>query len=353
MERPRIVLLSAFLSPYRSGAEAMVEEVSKRLVDRYNITIVTSRRSRSLPKQSSLNGVNVVRVGIGSPFDKWLFPFLAPLAARRLHPQIIHAVLESFAGLGLVFCMLVVPSARRLLTCQSTNTGMFLGMIHRHAHRITVISSSLQKRAEHYGRLDAVVIPNGIDLNAINAARATTSKISGRVLFVGRLRSMKGVDTLIRAFVKVTDPRAHLMIVGDGDQRPSLEAITKELLLTERVTFFGQRSHEEVMKDFAEAEIFCGLSRSEALGNVFLEAQAAGCAVIATNVGGIPDIVKDGETGVLVPPDDATAAANAITQLLSNSEKRTMLTEYGIKNASRYDWKEIAEKYANTYKEIL
>src|SRR5258708_1537964 len=81
----RIVLLSAFLSPLRSGAEAMVEEVSMRLGHDFDITIVTGWYDKSLPKESILdNNVHVIKVGVGSSIDKYLFPLLAPLAVRKL-----------------------------------------------------------------------------------------------------------------------------------------------------------------------------------------------------------------------------------------------------------------------------
>src|SRR3989339_699112 len=88
----RIVVLSTFATPFRSGAEACAEEVPQALKDRFNFTIVTARLRRDLPKRDSIGGVPVVRVGIGRPLDKWLFPILAPLAVRRLKTDIIHAV---------------------------------------------------------------------------------------------------------------------------------------------------------------------------------------------------------------------------------------------------------------------
>ena len=316
------MFLSAFLSPFRSGAEAMAEEVSQRLTDEFDVTIVTARLKRSSLKRDMLGKkVHMIRVGLGLPMDKYLFPFLAPLATFRLKPDIIHAVLESYAGLALVFCKLIVPRAKRILTLQSTNTSFMLGPIHRSAHIITAISKALIERAKQFGRNDVVLIPNGIDLKLIQGACAEHPKDSSRVLFVGRLEPMKGVDILLQAFVKAIvglSPDIHLRIVGDGSQAASLKDLAKELEIDHRVTFTGRVDHQAVLDEFARAEIFCGLSRSEALGNVFLEAQASGCAVIATNVGGIPDIVKDSESGLLVPPDDIDASAKAIRVLLSD-----------------------------------
>jgi glycosyltransferase involved in cell wall biosynthesis len=226
--------------------------------------------------------------------------------------------------------------------------------MHRSAHRITVISRVLLERAKRFGK-DAVLIPNGILLQDLKAASASHPKIDGRILFAGRLEQMKGVETLLDAFASLAEkhPAAHLVIVGDGSLRPTLEARQPALMTQGRIAFRGYLPPQRIAAEFAQAAIFCGLSRSEALGNVFLEAQAAGCAVVATTVGGIPDIVTDGHTGLLVPPDDVSAAAAAVDRLLSDDDLRMQLGGEGRKNAEAYDWESIAKRYGEVYGEEL
>jgi glycosyltransferase involved in cell wall biosynthesis len=353
--KPRVVILSAFISPFRSGAEACSEEVPLALKDQFDFTIVTARLRSDLPALDLLQGkIPVVRVGFGIGADKLLYPLLAPFAARRLRPQLLHAVLESYAGLALIFSRWIVRGVKRIMTMQSTNTSLFLGPMHRAADEITVISSVLARRAQRYGR-NSVLIPNGVQTAAIDAACARYQKVPGRILFVGRLEPVKGVDTLIRAFAELAKKGsdAHLRIVGDGSSFRSLVALVAALNLSDRVTFAGRLAPPALYTEFAQAEIFCGLSRSEALGNVFLEAQAAGCAVIGTNVGGIPDSVADGATGLLVPPENPGAAARALERLLENTELRRQLAEAGRAHARGYDWNLIAERYAKVYTTLL
>lgn len=349
-----IVLLSTFLSPHRSGAEAMVEEVATRVPDDYAVTIVTGRYSRSLKTHDMLGKrVQIVRVGLGVSIDKYLFAFLAPFAARKLRSDIVHAVLESYAGLALVLCRFICPEAKRILTLQSTNTSFLLGPMHRNAHRITAISSVLVDRAKSFGRSDVTLIPNGINFAAIREACSFHSKDSSRVLFVGRLEPMKGVDTLLRAFAKAIpglSPDIHLRIVGDGSLLQSLKALCCALEIDHRVRFVGRVPATAVLNEFARAEIFCGLSRSEALGNVFLEAQAAGCAVVATRTGGIPDILQSRVNGILVPVDNIDAAAEAIRSLLLDVSLRARLAREAKNFAQNYDWDLISKKYAEVYK---
>ncbi len=352
--KPRIVILSAFLTPFRSGAEACVEEVPSRLSERFDFTIVTAKLRSDLPRRSLLpGGAPVERVGIGHSIDKWLFPFLAPFAARRLRPDIIHAVLESFAGLALVFCQFLVPSAKRILTCQSTNTTLFIPLLHRSSDRVTAISSVLMERGKNFGREDMTLISNGISYSEIEHACQVGKREPGRILFVGRLEPMKGVDTLLEAYASMSIGDSHLKIVGDGSQCSSLERLSRELGIADRVSFAGYLSPPALYAEFASAEIFAGLSRSEAFGNVFLEAQAAGLAVVATKVGGIPDIVADGETGLLIPPDDSSAAAAALTCLLADTDKRQRFAQAGMAHAKQYDWSVIAQRYAQVYDDLL
>src|SRR3989338_11439240 len=95
--KPRLIILSAFLSPFRSGAEACAEEVALRLSDRYGITIVTARLRGDLPREDFLRGkVKVVRVGLGFGFDKWLFPFLAPIHIWMLMRRFLSPFLPLF-----------------------------------------------------------------------------------------------------------------------------------------------------------------------------------------------------------------------------------------------------------------
>lgn len=351
--KPRIVLLSAFLTPFRSGAEACVEEIPQILADRFDFTIVTAKLRSDLSRRSVMNGVPVIRVGIGSNIDKWLFPFLAPFAARRLKPDIIHAVLESFAGLAMVFCRFVVPKAKRILTCQSTNTSLFVGLMHRFADRVTAISSVLISRGKAFGRSDMTLIPNGIAYQEMRHAAERVPKTPGSILFVGRLEPMKGIDTLLEAFAALQSKEARLRIVGGGSLRSELESLAHKLHVQDRVTFVGFVPVPDVFQEFAQAEIFAGLSRSEALGNVFLEAQAAGCAVVATRVGGIPDVVRDGEAGLLIPPNDPKAAALAMDRLLMHADERKRMSKNGVANAAHYDWSFIADKYARVYNDIF
>ncbi len=362
----RVIILSAFISPFRSGAEACAEEVALRLSDRFDITIITAKLRPDLPRQDYLRpnpnlnpnpSPRIIRVGLGCSFDKWLYPFLAPFAARKLRPDVIHAVLESFAGVALHACTMIVPRAKQILTLQTTNRNFLRRHILRTPDVVTAISSVLADQAAKLGRTDVTVIPNGINYAEIRKACDGVLKIPGRILFVGRLEKMKGVDTLLKAIALVSPsprgaergPGGEVHIVGDGSLRASLERQAHDLGVTDRVTFTGRLDGPALLREYAEADIFCGLSRSEAMGNVFLEAQAAGCAVLATEIGGIPEIIRDGYSGILTEPDNPELTADVLTKFLTDDKWRRKFQAEAISWAKGFDWDGIAEKYAELY----
>jgi len=278
------------------------------------------------------------------------------LAVRKLKPDIIHAILETFAGLALKNCRFV-SKAKRILTLQTTNRSFMKKGIVKSVDKVTAISSVLKKQAEEWRRDEVELIPNGIDTFAINQSRLQHQRIQGRILFVGRLEPQKGVDTLIEALSKLKDQKWELNVVGDGSQRKNLEKLAAELELADpkgvpsgdRVKFLGYIAPPNVYKEYAEAEIFCGPSRSEALGNVFLEAQAAGCATIGTHVGGIPDVLFHGTAGWLVEPDNVEELSGAISSYLNDDDLRKRHATKAQEHAKGFDWSNIAQKYKELY----
>lgn len=376
--KKRVVILSAFLTPFRSGAEACAEETAMRLSGQFDITIVTAKLCGDLQRADTLSPllrqiartndaaglaadacggeVGVLRIGFGRSIDKWLFPFLAPFAARKLKPDIVHAVLESFAGLALLFCKWITPRAKRILTLQTTNRNFLRGPILHSPDVVTAISRFLAGQSATLGRKDVKVIPNGIPYAELRKSCEGTEKVPGRILFVGRLEKMKGVDILLKTLSELAEGRngdgnwvSEVHIVGAGSQETALKNLCNKLRLADRVRFLGRLDGHDLFREYAEAEIFCGLSRSEALGNVFLEAQAAGCAIVAANVGGVPEIVENGITGMLANPDDSAASADALRRLLNDGELRNALASAAVKHAATYDWGAIAEQYAQLY----
>jgi glycosyltransferase involved in cell wall biosynthesis len=177
-----------------------------------------------------------------------------------------------------------------------------------------------------------VVIHNGVELaQPRRLPRPTRAPVT--LVSVGRLRPPKDFTTLVRAVAALDPGSARLRIAGDGPDRTSLAAEIAGLGLDGSVELLGTRS--DVDELLAGADLFVLSSESEGLPMSVLEAMAAGLPVVASAVGGVPELVRDGETGTLVPPHDSAALAGAIRRLVADPALRDRLGEAGRVRAAR------------------
>jgi glycosyltransferase involved in cell wall biosynthesis len=204
----------------------------------------------------------------------------------------------------------------------------------------------------HYGiPADRIrLVPEGIDLARWQRIAAQTPHQSdgATILCVARQYPRKHVADLLRAMPQVRRdvPSAHAVIIGDGPEHAPLRALAAELGLGDAVQFLGAiADDDEVARWYRHADLFCLPSVQEAFGIVFLEAMASGLPVVATRAAAIPEVVPDGQAGLLVPPGDVDALAAALTALLREPARRTAYGAYGQAHARRYDWSLVAEQF--------
>lgn len=363
---PTIILFSAFYDPWTSGAERCVQEVVGRLSDRYHFTLFTCRLSRTVPARESRPGHEVIRLGIGHPVDKWLFPILAPLAASRCRATVAHAVMESYAGIALWVFGLLRPRVRTVLTLQSGDLdsdakqrripAWLWRRIHRAPDRVTAISRFLADRAVRLGAdpVRVSTVPNGVDLARITPQRPE-ERVAHRIVCVARLSWEKGLGELLEALATVRRdvPDAHLLLVGEGAERGALEKKARELGIAAAVDFRGALPNAEALSVLRTADVFACPSKAEGLGIVFIEAQASGVPPVGTRVGGIPDVIRDGENGLSVPVGDPAALAGALLRVMREPGLRERLVAGARGSLARFDWQAIAERYAELYDRLL
>jgi glycosyltransferase involved in cell wall biosynthesis len=190
-------------------------------------------------------------------------------------------------------------------------------------------------------------IHNGVpDLELEPVARRDDRLVVGSV---GRLDRQKGLDVLLRALVDV--PEARLVVVGDGDERGSLESLTADLGLSERVHFAGWS--DDPRRALTSFDIFVLPSRFEGFPLAIVEAMLARLPVVATDVGSVREAVADGETGLLVPPEEPKALAMALRALLDDANRRAVLGERGRERALEFSPAAMARAYERVYQEIL
>ncbi len=198
------------------------------------------------------------------------------------------------------------------------------------------------------------VIPSGVVPTAFEDAtpHPATSAIPGpRVVFLGRLHIQKQVDVLVRAAAAL--PRAQIVLVGDGPERGSLERLARRTGVADRVHFVGFVPHCDVSSVLRMADVLVMPSRYEELGTAMLEAMQAGVPIVASDTGGIPDVITHGRNGLLVPPGDAAALASAISRLLADRQLAAELAAAARADVGRYDWTVLASRVLAIYREAL
>src|SRR5260370_22510156 len=178
---------------------------------------------------------------------------------------------------------------------------------------------------------------NGIDLERFPAPRSCNGNRIPRIVSVGRLVPFKGFDDLIDACAELARRRIDFVcdIIGDGPRRETLQAKIEQLDLSSRVNLLGSVSQGAVLEKLQAADIFALASTTDAQGatdvfpTVILEAMASARPVVSTRLAGIPELVVDGQTGILAPPGDFTALAHALEQLVRDPELRLRFGDAG------------------------
>lgn len=225
-------------------------------------------------------------------------------------------------------------------------------LAYRTAHRIVANSRAAadRLRLENVPADRIVVVPNGVD------GRLPPRKPKKRpwvILTVARLRSEKTVDVAVEAMARL--PAGHkaveLWIAGDGPERARLQALVSERQLADRVSFLGHR--EDVPELLRQADAFVLSSRTEGSPNALLEAMAAGLPCVATNVGGVPELIEHGRTGLLVPPDDPDTLARALAGLLSVPERAVAMGDAARAATADFSFDRMARRFEAIYEQEL
>jgi glycosyltransferase involved in cell wall biosynthesis len=199
------------------------------------------------------------------------------------------------------------------------------------------------------------VIPYGVNLESfLPVPRPARERVT--VGAVARLSPEKGFDCLLRAVARLRDTgtRLDVLLAGDGPSRHALARLAADLRLEDRVRFLGDVAHDSVPDVLQQLDVFAMPSTWEGFGVSALEASAMELPVVASNIHGIPDVVADGETGILIPPADDDALAAAIARLAADAElRRTMGLAGRVFVEQRYRWQDNAALMERLYAEML
>lgn len=208
------------------------------------------------------------------------------------------------------------------------------------------------------GNNEFAEIPNGIDLSQFSSNIDPIPELmDGKVniLFVGRLEKRKGLNVLLDAYasLKWNHPSVRLLIVGPGSPDKKTYRIMTERNIKD-VIFVGGVSPTQLVRYYNSAHIFCSpATGKESFGIVLLEAMAACKPIVASRIGGYSFLLKDGYQGLLVPPKDSLALADALSSLIRNSELRRDMGKRGLQSVQQYSWPRVAQRVMEYYVEVI
>lgn len=355
------------------GAEADLLAKSRVLVQAhgYDITIGCLLKRGELAAEAEAAGVRVLRPLMRGKLDASVILRLVRLI-RSGRYDVVHTHMFASNLLGRLAAMLavvpVIVSTVQLIADREAWWEILVDRLLQHGTD-TMIASSQAVRQSFIQRgirpAKIAVIHNSVDLARFDAVDREVARWATRQAFgwgeshfvvgtVARLEKIKGLEHLIEAAKTVAEaiPQARFLVVGDGPQREDLLGQVRHLELEERCIFAGLRS--DVPQILPAFDLFVLPSLSEALGIAAIEALASGVPVVASRVGGVPEVVIHGETGMLVSSGDTVQLAQAISRVAANPDEARQWAERGQKRVRRmFDVNRLADAQAGLYQHFL
>ncbi len=399
LNKPHVLIFSfAYYPRFIGGAEVAIKEITDRIAPGdIEFDMITLCLDSRLPKYEKIGNVNIYRIGwsTSKKFSTDSLPFYLNLNKyaylltglskaislnRKRKYDAIWSIMANYSSFAAVLFKLMHPKIPYLLTLQDGDPISYLKrralplyplfkMIFTKADHIQTISNYLADWAKNMGaKCPVTVVPNAVDLELFSKPissqeavdlKSKLGKKENDVFLVttSRLVEKNAVGDIIES-LKYLPANIKLLILGQGHEEGKLRELAIELGLNngestcknnvkviDRVQFLGFISHKDMPPYLQISDIFVRPSLSEGLGVSFLEAMAAGLPIIATPVGGIPDFLKDGETGLFCEVGNPRSIAQKVEKLIKDKESR----DYIIKNASKmirekYQWIMIAKK---------
>jgi glycosyltransferase involved in cell wall biosynthesis len=355
-----------------SGSEKHLLILLGSLVARgYNITfLILEEAARPVgyyADQLAAKGVQTARMRINGDLDPGLIVRLYRQLRRGdydlVHTHLIHADLYGSVAARLAGVPVIVSTRHNPDRFREHPFFILLNRLIAPLHRrVIVISEALGR---YTARVEGVnpdrIVPIHYGLPFADPPRPGQVRREFKlpaeapiIGIVGRLTEQKGHRTLLHAFAGLLDehPHARLLVVGEGELRPALQTLARELDIAGRVIFTGYR--DDAPRLMADCDVVAVPSLWEGFGLVLLEAMNAGKPVVASRVSAIPEIVLDGQTGLLVPPGDAQALASALGRLLGEPALAGEMGRLGRERLrSHFSVERMVDETEQVYRDLL
>jgi glycosyltransferase involved in cell wall biosynthesis len=366
--KERLRVLQVLPSFNVGGAEVMASHLIRGLSGTHDVFAASLAPPRHSPIERQLQESHIPMWHLGKDrgFDARMFARFGRLLSE-IQPDVVHTHLSvlryTLPGSLLRRVPLAVHTLHNVAEHESDTCGRLLQWF---AFRGAVLPVAISKEVAAtfrrvYGRDCRATISNGIPVKSYRRGGAEGTRWrkahafdSDAVLFVcvGRLDTQKNPLLLLRAFAALDDTRSHLLLLGAGNLRDQVVAEVRERGLQGRVHLLGKRS--DVADCLAASDVFVLASNWEGQPLAVMEAMAAGLPVVCTAVGGVPELVRSGKHGILVPPGDQVALTGAMRCLRDDPQQRAAMGAAGRNHAAdAFGLEHMAEEYANLYRVCL
>jgi glycosyltransferase involved in cell wall biosynthesis len=365
----RILIHCVYYPPEVGGLESHVSDLARGLVTRgHEVRVVTSRSIPDLPREEERDGVLVRRTWFPrrDPVG-WTIHALGSIPATRRWTgwaQVLHAqAFPSVVPVG------IAARGRRKPFVATFHTSHFLTRAERRVWR--PILRSLVRWPDHAlaasGEIARVAmglapgtrveaLTNGVETDRFRPVEPAIPRGAGvrRIVVPRRLFPKNGVEYLVRAMPRIREalPGTEALVVGDGPEGPRLRALARELGVEEGVRFLGARPRDEMPGLLCSGEVAVLPSLMEATSVAALEAMACELPVVATRVGGLPEIV-DGDVGALVPPADPEGLARGVIELLGRNDLEAMGRTARERVVARWSNARLVDRHVEIYEALL
>lgn len=367
----RILHLTEDFLPINGGLSRFCFDLlSEQIRSGDHVQVVTNAHTESIPPMESLHGITVRRVpcrfAIANNNPVLLKQATQEIASikQNFRPDIIHIHCSGWFPWLHVLSLNAAPNVKTVVTLHTPPDGLTLPApvtrrLLESADRVVAVSAATMESWN--SRYDEPAEKSGAILNGIPILDHSTPPPipldPATLLCLGRLHDTKGFDVALKAFASLAHrwPTARLVIAGDGPARTELEELTAQLDLNARVIFSGWIGADQIATTIGAATLVLMPSRwAEPFGLVAIETALMGRPLIASQVGGLPEIVIEGETGRLVPPNNPQALASAIESLLVAPARIQQMGIAARKRAHQYfSMERCAADYAQLYNNLV
>jgi glycosyltransferase involved in cell wall biosynthesis len=375
----KICITAPTYYPIIGGTETIIHNLGTHLVDLgYDVEIVT-RKLNVMSKEEMIDGISTSRVfTLNNSLGVIPLQFALYNKLRRILNEcdLIHQFHVYHMGLA------TIQAKKRfekpfILSLMGNDTydpirpiprflNPYMAWVMNNADIVTSPSRDLEKYAIKQGlKKETVIIPHSIKVDRYRSEKYGRKNVREKlkltendivILSVQRLYPRKKLRYLIEAagIIIKRKPNIKFILVGKGPELANLNKLAKELGIDKNIIFTGFVPENDLPNYYSACDIFVLHSTYEAFGIVLIEAMASCKPIVSTMVGAVPEVVDHEKTGILVPPCDSKALAEAIERLIIDKELRRKMGKLGRQKAEKYyDWKSIAQRYIHLYEELL